>query len=181
MIRFMGGIMTLLLPGVGFAADAAADAPQQPNLLLQFGPLILLMVVFFFFTSRSQKKKQQQHDQMLASIARGDTVVTAGGFFGKVCDVLDDSFVIELADGVRARILKGSISSKRVSGDGRPRKLRKKKRPPRDENQFAVEVNDASASPRAIADGVSPEEDGALTESPKGEGDGGDASPKTEG
>jgi preprotein translocase subunit YajC len=119
---------------------------------------------------------------MLASITRGDTVLTAGGFFGRVCDVLDDSFVIELADGVRARILKSSISSKRANGDGRPRKLRKKKRPPRDENQFASEVNRSSVSPKAIEDGVSSEESGALMESPGGNGDGGGgASSKTEG
>jgi preprotein translocase subunit YajC len=165
LIRFFSGVMTLLLPRVAFAAETAEGAPQQPNMLLQLGPFILIMVAFFFFSSRSQKKKQQQHDKMLASITRGDTVVTAGGFFGRVCDVLDDSYIIELADGMRTRILKGSISSKREGGDmPRPRKLKRKKRPPRDENQPAPEANAAPAQPRSIAEGVSAEENRALIE-----------------
>jgi preprotein translocase subunit YajC len=84
---------------------------------------------------------------MLASIETGDTVVTAGGFFGRVCDVLDDSYIIELADGVWARILKSSVSSKRDSGEGKPkpRKMRKKK------------IASISSD-----EGISPEEDMAL-------------------
>ena len=133
LVRLMIGMTTLLLPSAGLAAEVASDAPQ-PNIFLQLGPLILLMVVFFFFTSRSQKKKQKQHESMLASISRGDTVVTAGGFFGKVYEVLDDSYVIEIAEGTRARVLKGSVSSKREGGDpARPRKLKKKRRVVRSE------------------------------------------------
>jgi len=131
---------------------------------LQLGPLILLMAVFFFFTSRSQKKKQKQHDQMLSSISRGDTVVTAGGFFGKVCEILDDSYLIEISEGARARVLKSSISSKRESGEApRPRKVKKKKRVVRKETtDAAVQAPVADASPKPLDEGVSVEENEAL-------------------
>ena len=159
--RFTTDMITLLIPSAGFAAETAGDAPQQPNMLLQLGPLILLMVVFFFFTSRSQKKKQKQHDQMLASIERGDTIVTTGGFFGKVCEILDDSFVIEIAEGARARVLKGSVSSKREGGEGtRPRKVRKKKRVARKETPETEAIPAESAAP--LNEGVSTEENEAL-------------------
>jgi len=160
----MVGITTLLIPCAGFAAETLGDAPSQPNMLLQLGPLILLMVVFFFFTSRSQKRKQKQHDQMLESISRGDTVITTGGFFGKVCEILDDSYLIEISEGSKARVLKSSISSKRESGEGaRPRKLRKKKRVVRKEatDTTAVPV-DSGAPPKALDEGVSAEENEAL-------------------
>ena len=170
MVRLLTGMVALLIPGVGFAAEAAGDGPQQPNIFLQLGPLILLMVVFFFFTSRSQKKKQKQQDQMLASIARGDTVVTAGGFFGKVCEVLDDSFVIEIAEGARARILKSSISSKRESGEGtRPRKVRKKKRVVRKETPEPEAIPAESGA--TLNEGVSAEENEALINGLDGERD----------
>jgi preprotein translocase subunit YajC len=139
---------------------------------LQLGPLILLMVVFFFFTSRSQKKKQKQHDQMLASIARGDTVVTAGGFLGKVCEILDDSYVIEIAEGARARVLKGSITSKREGGDAlRPRRPKKKKRVVRNEtpNAEAIQATNGDASPKLLDEGVSAEENEALFNDPGAE------------
>lgn len=82
-------------------------------------PLVVFVVIFYFLLIRPQKKKQKQHEAMLASIHRGDQVVTAGGFFGTVRDVKDDSFILEIADGVKARILKSSISYKRSSEDGK--------------------------------------------------------------
>ena len=170
MIRKISGIiMTLLLPGVGFAAEAAEGGAPQQGITQLIMPIALFVVIFYFLMYRPQKKKQQQHDKMLSSISRGDTVVTAGGFFGKVSDVLEDSYVIEISDGVKARILKGSVSSKRESGDGgvRPRKLKKKRRVVR---RDAAEETDAAAesgaSPAALDEGVSPEENNALMDGP---------------
>ncbi|WP_300526034.1 preprotein translocase subunit YajC [Aminiphilus sp.] len=76
-------------------------------------PLALFIVIFYFLIIRPQKKKQKQHENMLASIRRGDQIVTAGGFFGVVKDVKEDSFIVEIADGVKARLLKSSVSYKR--------------------------------------------------------------------
>jgi preprotein translocase subunit YajC len=92
--------------------------------------LAIMFFIFYFLILRPQKKKQKQHETMLASISRGDTVITAGGFFGRVCEVLDDSYIIELADGVKARILKSSISTRREAGEERirTRKLKKRRR-----------------------------------------------------
>jgi preprotein translocase subunit YajC len=113
------------------------------------------MLGFFFFTSRSQKKKQKEHDKMLSSISPGDTVISAGGFFGKVSDVLEDSFIIEIADGVRVRILKSSISGKRdISGSKpRPGKPKKKRRRP-------VDHAERQELPAQGGQGEEPESDG---------------------
>ena len=90
---------------------------QQGGIMGMLLPLALFVVIFYFLIVRPQKKKQKAHDQMLASIGRGDTVVTAGGFFGVVRELLDDSYIIEVAEGVKMRILKGSISVKRGPED----------------------------------------------------------------
>lgn len=121
-------------------------------------PIVLFVLIFYFLIFRPQKKKQQQHEKMVASIGRGDTVVTAGGFFGRVSDVLDDSYIIEIADGVKVRILKSSISLRREPGEGKPktdRTDRPKKRRRR------VEGTEATGETAAIAEGAL--EDG-LTE-----------------
>jgi len=76
-------------------------------------PLVIFIVIFYFFIIRPQKNRQKQQDSLISSIARGDQVVTIGGFFGTITEVRDDSFVIELAKDVRARILKTAIASKR--------------------------------------------------------------------
>lgn len=89
--------------------------PQQGDLMGLVLPIAMFMAIFYFLILRPQKKKQKQHEDMIGSINRGDSVVTAGGFFGVVRDVLEDSFIIEVADGVKMRILKASISARRDS------------------------------------------------------------------
>ena len=90
-------------------------------------PLAMFAAIFYFMIIRPQKKKQRAHEDMLASISRGDTVITAGGFFGIVREILDDSYLIELDDGVKARILKSSISMKKSEGAVAPKQPKKKK------------------------------------------------------
>jgi preprotein translocase subunit YajC len=160
----------LLLPGIGFAAEAGGETSQQNSIVGLVMPIAVFILIFYFLMLRPQKKKQQQHDKMLASITYGDTVVTAGGFFGKVTDVLDDSYIIEIADGVKARILKGSVSSKRESGDekARPRKLKKKKRPVRRDTGESVdgifEAAPSTQTLKSMEEGVTEEENEALIE-----------------
>ncbi|WP_370739596.1 preprotein translocase subunit YajC [Acetomicrobium hydrogeniformans] len=89
----------------------------QAGLLGMMWPLLLFIVIFYFLLIRPQKKRQKQHQDMLNSIKRGDQVVTAGGIFGTVRDVKDDSFIIEVSDGVKVRVLKNAISMKRGGGE----------------------------------------------------------------
>lgn len=85
----------------------------QGGLVSMLLPLGVFIVIFYFLIIRPQKKRQRKHEDMLASIRNGDMIVTAGGFYGTVRDVKDDSFIVEIADGVKARILKGSIQMKK--------------------------------------------------------------------
>ena len=85
---------------------------QQGSILGMLMPLVLFGVIFYFLILRPQKKKKRQHEEMLASIRKGDKVVTAGGFWGTVKDLKGDSFIIEIAEGTKARVMKASISFK---------------------------------------------------------------------
>lgn len=87
----------------------------QGNLMGMLFPLVIFVVIFYFFIIRPQKKRQRQHDDLISSLGRGDQVVTAGGFWGIVREVKDDSIILEIADGVKARVLKSSIANKRAS------------------------------------------------------------------
>lgn len=107
-------LFALLSAGAAFAADAPAAAPaaQGGSALQAFFPLIIFVVIFYFFILRPQKKRQKTHDSLVNSLQRGDRVITAGGFFGIVREVKDDSVIIEIAEGLVARVLKSSISTK---------------------------------------------------------------------
>ena len=78
----------------------------------QFIPLILIFVIFYFFFFFSQQKRAKDHLAMVASLKRGDEVITSGGMIGTVDKVLDDDRIeVLLADNVKVQIIKSTITS----------------------------------------------------------------------
>lgn len=77
----------------------------------QFVPLILIFGIMYFLLIRPQQKKLKDHQAMVAALRRGDQVVTQGGLIGKVSKVKDDNEVeVELAEGVKVRVVKATIA-----------------------------------------------------------------------
>ena len=78
----------------------------------QFIPLILIFGIMYFLLIRPQQKKVKQHQAMVAALRRGDQVVTQGGMIGKVVKVKDDGEVeVEIADGVKVRVVQSTIAT----------------------------------------------------------------------
>ncbi len=71
--------------------------------------IVALFAIFYFFMIRPQQKRQKKIKEFRESLGKGDNVVTAGGIHGKIRDIKEDSFIVEIADGVRIRIDKGSV------------------------------------------------------------------------
>jgi len=91
----------------------AADAAPAANPLAPFIPLVIIFGIFYFLLIRPQQKKQKQHIAMLNAIKAGDEVMTGGGIYGKVTKVIDNNtFIIEIADGVTIKVAKNGISQK---------------------------------------------------------------------
>ena len=89
-------------------ATPAAGSAFDPTF---FMPLVLIFVVFYFLLIRPQQKKVKQHREMIAALRRGDRVVTSGGLIGTIAKVASDSEVmIDIAEGVRIRVLRSAIS-----------------------------------------------------------------------
>jgi preprotein translocase subunit YajC len=73
--------------------------------------MALIFGVFYFLMIRPQQKKVKAHREMISALSRGDKIVTAGGVFGKVTKVVNDAeVVVEIADGVRVRAVRGTIT-----------------------------------------------------------------------
>lgn len=90
------------------------------SFLIQLLPFIMILGIMYFLIIRPQQKRLKDHREMIASIKRGDTVVTAGGMVGKVTKVLSDAELqVELAEGVRFRVVRSTISEVRTRGDVR--------------------------------------------------------------
>ena len=72
----------------------------------QFIPLILIFAIMYFLLIRPQQKKVKQHQAMVTALRRGDQVVTQGGLIGKVVKVKEDNELeVELAEGVKVRVV----------------------------------------------------------------------------
>ena len=91
-------------------AQAAGQAGGITGELGSFLPLIAIFAVFYFLMIRPQQKRMKQHKEMLGQLRRGDRVVTSGGILGTVNKVVDDKeVVVEIAEGVRVRVLRATI------------------------------------------------------------------------
>ncbi len=93
--------MNLLISNA-WAADPAPAAANGGG-LLGFLPLIIIFVIFYFLLIRPQSKRTKEHKAMIAALAKGDEVVTAGGILGRVSQIADPYVVLEIADGVQVK------------------------------------------------------------------------------
>jgi len=96
-------------------AQAAPSAFDALNSLIV--PTVLIIGIMYFLMIRPQQKRLKDHQAMIAAIRRGDTVVTSGGILGKVTKVDDQELQVEIADGVRIKVVRGTISEVRGKGE----------------------------------------------------------------
>ncbi len=74
-----------------------------------FIPLILIFLVMWLFMIRPQNKKQKEIEKARAAMKPGDKVISNGGIYGKIREVKDDSFIVEISENVRVRFEKSAI------------------------------------------------------------------------
>ncbi len=79
--------------------------------LIMFG---MIFAVMYFFMIRPQIKKQKKESAYRLALQKGDSVITIGGIHGKITDVKNDSFIIEVHGGTKLKVLKTAVS---MSGD----------------------------------------------------------------
>lgn len=97
---------------LNLAYAQAAGAQSQPSLLQTLLPMILMFAVFYFLLLRPQAKRAKAHAETLANLKRGDEVVTSGGIYGRVEGLTDEFITLEIADGVKVKIVRRHIASK---------------------------------------------------------------------
>jgi preprotein translocase subunit YajC len=105
------------MPGFTYA-QAAPGAFDMLNSLIV--PTMLIIGIMYFLMIRPQQKRLKEHREMVAGIRRGDTVVTSGGIIGKVTKVEDQELQVEIADGVRIKVVRSTLSEVRGKGEPAP-------------------------------------------------------------
>ena len=79
------------------------------NLVSLIGIVVLLFIMFYFLTIRPIRKREKEHDQLVIELEKGDTVITAGGIFGEVDQIDEESVVLKVESGAKIRVTKGGI------------------------------------------------------------------------
>ena len=92
-----------------FAQTAPAAGGDLQSTLMSLLPLALMFVVLYLVMIRPQMKKQKEHKNMIESIVKGDEVVTAGGFLGRISKLGDAFISVELANGVEVQMQRSAV------------------------------------------------------------------------
>jgi len=79
-------------------------------LLFQTFPFIVVFFIFYLLWIRPQQQRVKQHQAEIAAVKKGDDVITAGGIRGRVTKVSDDEAEVEIAQGVKVRVVKSTLS-----------------------------------------------------------------------
>lgn len=101
-------------PAFAQAAAAPGAAGSGAAAFIQFVPLVAIFVIFYFLMIRPQQKRMKAHRAMLDAVKRGDEVVTGGGLIGRVTKVADAELEVEVATGVKLRVVKGTLAEVRT-------------------------------------------------------------------
>jgi preprotein translocase subunit YajC len=90
-------------------ALAASGGSDIQSSLMSMLPLLLMFGVLYFVMIRPQMKKQKEHKTMIDSLAKGDEIITAGGFLGKVSKMGEGYLSVELATGVEVQMQRSAV------------------------------------------------------------------------
>ena len=71
--------------------------------------LVLLVGMFYFFLVRPMRQREKKHDEMVSDLEKGDQVITAGGMYGVVEKIDDNSIVLRVESGATIRVTKGGV------------------------------------------------------------------------
>lgn len=134
---------------MSFISTAYASAGQpaagggMDAILANVFPFALIFVVFYFMLIRPQQKKAKEHREMLAALRKGDAVITAGGMYGRIIEILDgDLMVVDLGETkvtMGRAYLSAAPGSKRAAPPP-AKKEKKSKRAAKEETVVAAEA-----------------------------------------
>ena len=95
-----------------FAMTMASTAAPGGSaaFFLQILPLLFVFVIFYVLMIRPQQRRMKEHAATIGAVQKGDEVITAGGIRGKVTKVADEEVEVEIAQGVKVRAVKSTLT-----------------------------------------------------------------------
>ena len=91
-------------------AAPAGQSGGTSGILIGILPWVLIFVIFYMLMIRPQQQRVKQHQAEIAAVKKGDEVITGGGIRGRITRVTEDEAEVEIAPGVRIRVVKSTIT-----------------------------------------------------------------------
>jgi len=111
-VSLLGLVLSISTPLLADEAAAPAASGGPGGFFNQSTGLLLMFAVFFLLIIWPQHRKAKKQAQLLASLEKGDDVVTTSGIFGKIVGVADRVITLEIAPNVKIRVDRQTIASK---------------------------------------------------------------------
>ncbi|MGN0153964.1 MAG: preprotein translocase subunit YajC [Lachnospiraceae bacterium] len=84
--------------------QSANQASGGQSALFWIVYIVFFLGIMYFLLIRPQKKQQKEMDSVRNSVQPGDNIMTTGGFYGVVLDVVDDTVIVEFGNNKNCRI-----------------------------------------------------------------------------
>jgi preprotein translocase subunit YajC len=111
----IAGLLIAVLVFFGGCLPTNSQATEQnPNSTwYMLGFLVVIFALFYFVMIRPQRKRQKEQQTMMQGLQKGDKVITAGGIYGTIDNLSEDSVVIKVEGGTTLRVARGSVAVRR--------------------------------------------------------------------
>lgn len=107
-------IAILAIPGGCISATDGEDGTtDNSQIWVMLAFFVIIIALFYFVMIRPQQKRQKEHQQMMQELQRGDKVMTAGGIYGTIESISEDSIVIKVESGATLRVARNSVVGRR--------------------------------------------------------------------
>ncbi|HJX69120.1 MAG TPA: preprotein translocase subunit YajC [Dehalococcoidia bacterium] len=85
------------------------------EILSKYGMIIFLVVIFavmYLLMIRPRQKQQKQHEAMMQELKPGERVIIAGGIYGQIESLSEDTAILRIESGATMRVARSSILGK---------------------------------------------------------------------
>ncbi len=110
----LAGGCTFLAPSTTTNADGTSSSGSIWPMLIF---LVVIFAMFYFVMIRPQRKRQKEQQQMMASLQKGDKVITIGGIYGTIESISEDSLVLKMEGGQTIRVARNAVNLRREPTD----------------------------------------------------------------
>jgi preprotein translocase subunit YajC len=103
---------------VTFILMGLAPSSSEQGGFVTLLPIIAMVAIIYFLLIRPQQKEQKRHREMIASLKKGDEVVTSGGLYGRIMALNDEKVTLKVSDNTKIVIERGKVARLRERGKG---------------------------------------------------------------